>query len=214
MATPAQRARAAFQRQQRRRNPTRLIAVPPAGPQPLDATVATVRMDIDDGPLLGAQPLIPPNIMAQLNPFDQVMATPATARNSALNPPGFVDVAGPINVQQLASPPPLTGTVVPSAAEQWYKYKASKKLSPKVLRWAYRHRVKKQVSAAARIRMQAWGKYNAPIMARARQFAESQGRTRVNMQDYIAAGGVPGKKHGPRRARARGSRGVAAAYLS
>lgn len=204
MATPAQRARAAFQRQQRRRRPQALIEIPG---QP----DATVRMDIDDGgPMLGAQPLIPPDIRAQLNPFDQVMATPATARNTALNP-GFVDVAGPISVQQLASPPPLTGTVVPSAAEQWYKYKASKKLSPKVLRWAYRHRVKKQVSAAARIRMQAWGKYNAPIMARARQFAESQGRTRVNMQDYIAAGGVPGKKHGPRRRRA--SRGVAAAYL-
>lgn len=204
MATPAQRARANFQRQQRRRRPQALIEIP-GNPD------ATVRMDVDEGPYIGPNPLIPPNIMAQLNPFDEaVIATPATVRNTAINP-GFVDVAGPINVQQLASPRPPTGTVVPSAAEQWYKYKASKKLSPKVLRWAYRHRVKKQVSAAARIRMQAWGKYNAPIMARARQFAESQGRTRVNMQDYIAAGGVPGKKHGPRRARAR--RGVAAAIL-
>ena len=76
------------------------------------------------------------------------------------------------------------------------RYRMGHRLPAKVLRWGYRNRVKKPVSAAARERIAQWGATNGPIMAEAWRIAKSQGRTRPNYQDYLQAGGRPGKKRG------------------
>lgn len=82
------------------------------------------------------------------------------------------------------------------ALKYYNRVKNSKKLSPKVLRWAYRHRVKKGVSKQTRARMHAWGKFNSrggKVLRNAWAIAKKAGRNRITRKDWIAAGGYVSK---------------------
>lgn len=81
------------------------------------------------------------------------------------------------------------GAVRQDAVRRGLKYVKSKKLSPKVLRWAYRHRVKKRTSSATRARMQQMGRNYGRYTKRAWQIAKAAGRNHITSADMLAARG-------------------------
>lgn len=60
-------------------------------------------------------------------------------------------------------------------------------VSPKMIRWFYRHRVKRPVSQTQRDRMRELGKKWGPVLKEAREVARRAGRGRITKADYAAA---------------------------
>lgn len=58
---------------------------------------------------------------------------------------------------------------------------------PKMIRWFYKHRVKRPVSQAQRDRMRELGKKWGPVLKEAREVARRAGRGRITKADYAIA---------------------------
>ena len=113
---------------------------------------------------------------------DQPVAAPVGPNAGGFGPPNRGEnnfIAGQIR----------GNAVRPNAMERGRRYVKSKKLSPKVLRWAYRHRVKKRTSAATRARMQQMGRAYGRYTARAWQIAKAANRNHITRADMLAARG-------------------------